>query len=297
MKSTFILPAVLIVSVLITNFIYLAINMEPLGFTRERVDELQEMGTDVEGYQDSFMAGFQSGINSANMMIEEEEEEIPEDYQIFGEGLYYYEDVATIFSLDVGGLHELLMMAIFIGLYIGSVYKTGMDKNLSIFAGRRGLLFGVRMLMIALYSLVIHLINLLTAILSMAMMGESVRLGFDKAFYLYFLVTWILTIAFGCVVMSVTHITRSKAAGMTLGILLSVGILSTIVSVVSLILQKRYDLAMGFNLGNYTLTHNLSAMNLYSDGHFTVRALICAAVYFCLAYIGSLIVVRRRDIA
>ena len=91
--------------------------------------------------------------------------------------------------------------------------------------------------------------------------------------------------------------TRSKAAGITLGIILSAGLLSTLVSVASLMIQKRFDLAADFNLGNYTVTHNVAALGLYSDGHFTVRAIVCALVYGGLSYLSSLIIVRKRDIA
>lgn len=293
MKSTYVLIAVLGAIVLIVNFLYLRVDMYGLmGFSKEDVEELQQMGTAAESYEDSFMTGFQAGLESSENIAEGDT-----TIHVLGEGILYEESVATLYMMDVGSMYELLLISIFVGLFIGSVYSTGLDKNLNNFAGRRSLLFSVRMLLIAIYCLIIHIFTWIYCLITTAMMAKSVRLEFDKAFVLYFFVTWLLCVAFGCIVACMAHMTRSKAAGITLGIILSAGLLSTLVSIASLMIQKRFDLAADFNLGNYTVTHNVAALGLYSDGHFTVRAIVCALVYGGLSYLSSLIIVRKRDIA
>jgi len=293
MKSTYILIAVLAAIVLIVNFLYLKVDMYGLmGFSKEDIEDLQEMGTSAESYEDSFMTGFQAGLQSSEEIAEGDT-----TIHLLGEGILYDESVATLYTMDVGSMYELLLISIFVGLYIGSVYSTGLDKNLNNFAGRRGLLFAVRMLHIAIYSFVMHVFTWIFCLITTAMMARSVRLEIDKAFILYFLVTWLLCVAFGWIVAGMAHMTRSKAAGITLGIILSAGLLSTLISVASLMMQKRFDLGTDFNLGYYTVTHNVAALSLYSDGHFVVRAIICALVYGGLSYIGSLLVIRKRDIA
>ena len=293
MKSTYVLIAVLGAIVLIVNFLYLRVDMYGLmGFSKEDVEELQQMGTAAESYEDSFMTGFQAGLESSENIAEGDT-----TIHVLGEGILYEESVATLYMMDVGSMYELLLISIFVGLFIGSVYSTGLDKNLNNFAGRRSLLFSVRILLIAIYCLIIHIFTWIYCLITTAMMAKSVRLEFDKAFVLYFFVTWLLCVAFGCIVACMAHMTRSKAAGITLGIILSAGLLSTLVSVASLMIQKRFDLAADFNLGNYTVTHNVAALGLYSDGHFTVRAIVCALVYGGLSYLCSLIIVRKRDIA
>lgn len=292
MRCTYVLPIVLVVLVLMINFIYMGVDLYGLmGYSKEDIETLQEMGTSAEGYEDSFMTGFQAGLHSSESI----EEGAP--VKILGEGPFYNESVATIYSLDVGSLYELLLIAIFVGLYIGSIYSTGLDKNLNTFAGSRTLLFGARIFLISLYSLVLHIFTWFISILSAAIMGASVNLEFDKAFILYFLISWLLTISFGCIVASVTHFTRSKAAGITLGIILSAGFLSTIMSVASLMLQRKLGLEGTFNLGNYTVTMNLASLTLFSDGHYVLRAIICAVIYFLCAYITGVMVVSRRDIS
>ena len=293
MKSPYILIAVLMCVLFLINFLYMCVDLYGLmGLSKEDVEQIQEMGTSLEGYEESFMAGFQAGLDTSENINEEQA-----PIKILGEGPLYGESVAVIYSMDVSSLYEALLLAIFIGLYIGNIYSTGLDRNLNVFAGKRMMLFGTRMLMISIYSLVLHVFSWLTAWMSAALMGASVEFAFDKAFVLYFIVTWLLLTSFGCIVASMTHITRSKAAGITLGIILSAGILSTIMSIASLMLQRKLGLESEFNLGNYTVTQNLATVNLYSDGHFVVRALICAVVYFAAAYILSLMIVRKRDIA
>lgn len=293
MKSTYVLIAVLAAIVLIVNFLYLKVDMYGLmGFSKEDIEQLQQMGTSAESYEDSFMTGFQAGLESSENISQGDT-----TIHILGEGILYHESVAVLYTMDVGSMYELLLISIFVGLYIGSVYSTGLDKNLNNFAGRRGLLFSVRILLISIYSFIMHVFTWIFCLITDAMMVGSVRLDIDKAFILYFLVTWLLCVAFGCMVACMAHMTRSKAAGITLGIILSAGLLSTLMSVASLIIQKRFELAGDFDLGHYTVTHNVAALSLYSDGHFVVRAIICALVYGAVAYISSLIFVKSRDIA
>ena len=71
---------------------------------------------------------------------------------------------------------------------------------------------------------------------------------------------------------------------------------STLLSVASLIVQRRFNLGADFNLGNYTITHNLASISLFSDGHEVVRALVCALIYFIVSYTVSFFIVRKRDI-
>ena len=51
MKSTYILPAVLLVIVLVTNFLYMAVDLYGLmGLSQEQVENIQGMGTSGTSY-------------------------------------------------------------------------------------------------------------------------------------------------------------------------------------------------------------------------------------------------------
>ncbi len=296
MKCVYVLAIVLVALMLLNNFIYVMVDLYGLlGMDAQTITELQEMGTSGEAYNDSFMAGFDAGLQSVELNADGEYEMGIEPVKILGEGVFYDADIAELNSLDIGSLDVLLLLAIFVGLYVGGVYKSELDKNIVKYTNKRGILFGARVCVIAIYTLVLQLIVWVMAIICMAMMTGHVDLGFDSSFVIYSVVAYLLTLAFGILVAAITHLTRSMAGGITTGIILSSGILSTLISIATLIIQKKFDLAGDFALGNYTLTMNLSALTLNSDGHMVLRAIICSLVYGVIAYVISLIKVRKRD--
>ena len=61
--------------------------------------------------------------------------------------------------------------------------------------------------------------------------------------------------------------------------------------------MKRFELDSDFNLGHFTITNNLASMTLTSDGHFVVRAIVCALIYLAMSYLVGVLAVRRRDIS
>lgn len=296
MKCVYVLAIVLVVLMLLNNFIYVMVDLYGLlGMDADTITELQEMGTSGEAYNDSFMAGFDAGLQSVQVDPDGEYEMGFDSVKIIGEGVFYDADVAELNSLDIGSLDNLLLLAIFVGLYVGGVYKSELDKNIVKYTNKRGILFAARVCIIAIYTLILQLIVWIMAIACMALMTGHINLGFDSSFVIYSVVAYLLTLAFGILVAAITHVTRSMAGGITTGIILSSGILSTLISIATLIIQKKFDLASDFALGNYTLTMNLSALTLYSDGHMVLRAVICALVYGVVAYVISLIKVRKRD--
>lgn len=296
MKSVYILMGVLVVLILVNNFIYLKVDLYGLlGMDADTINQVQEMGTSGEAYSDSFMAGFDAGLGVTSDVDENAEEEGLESINILGEGVYYNEDIAQLYSLDVGSLYVLLLVAIFVGLYIGSIYKFELDKNLVRFVNRRFVLFASRMTVIAIYTLVLQTLLWLMCIISKAIMTDNVYLGIDRSFVIYSIVAYLLTLAFAILVASITHITKSMAGGITTGIILSSGILSTLISIATFIIQKKFELSGDFSLGNFTLTMNLAALTLNSSGHMVLRALVCALLYGAVAYILSMIKVGKRD--
>ncbi|MCQ2515250.1 MAG: hypothetical protein MJ094_00115 [Saccharofermentans sp.] len=297
MKSIYILAIVLIALMLLNNFIYLKVDLYGLlGMDADAITELQEMGTSGEAYNDSFMAGFDAGLQSGELAAQDAMENGIEPIKILGKGVFYEADVAELTSLDIGSLDVLLLQAIFIGLYIGGVYKSELDKNIVKYSNKRGTLFAARTTVIALYTLILQLIVWVMAIWGMATMGQSLVLGFDSSFVIYSVVIYLLTVAFGILVAAITHLSKSMAGGITTGIILSSGILSTLISIATIIIQRKFNLDSDFALGNYTLTMNISALTLNSDGHMVLRALICALVYGVVAYVVSLIRVSKRDL-
>ena len=306
MKCIWILPLIMLCLVLVVSFVLMRIDMlGMMGMSREDMDAIAEQGASAEGLEDSFRAGFSAGVDMGNDIVTAtegdteavEEEKVPEPVTIVGEGLLYREDVPEIFYQNIATLDTILLLAIFTGLFIGDVYSTGVMKNITIGNRKRGLLFTARMTVVAAYSLIFHILTYLFTVNAVALMGESVRLNLDGAFFKYFIFSWIITVAFCFVVTAVTTLTRSKAAGITVGVILASGLLTMAISVANMILVRKFDLDSSFSLANYTLTQNLAVLNLHSEGHVVVRALMCSIIYGILAFTAGAIINKKRDIS
>ena len=305
MKCIWILPIVMFFIVMITSFVLLKVDMlGMMGMSREDMDAISEQGASAEGLEDSFRAGFNAGVDmgsdmaSATTGIEDEEEEEEErpPVKIVGEGLLYREDVPELFYQNVCSLSNILLLAIFTGLFVGDVYSTGVTKNITIGNRKRGHLFTARMIVIAAYTFIFHIITYIWTLINVALMAESVKLNMDGAFFKYFLFSWIIVMAFSFVVAAVTTLTRSKAAGITVGVILSSGLLTMAISIANMILVRKFGLDSNFSLADYTLTQNLAVLNLHSEGHVVVRALMCSLIYGGLAYTAGLVTDKKRDI-
>ncbi|MBR2295523.1 MAG: hypothetical protein IJ869_07165 [Clostridiales bacterium] len=305
LKSAYIIPAILLVVVLLVSFVLVRIDMYGLmGMSREDVDRISQEGSSAEGISDSFRMGFDAGIHAGEGMyysegdeeleLEEVEEKTP--VSIIGEGIFYTEDVPELFYQNVGTLVTILLLAIFTGIFFGDVYSTGITKNLTIANNRRSLLYGARLLVLACYTFLFHIFTLISVIISAALMAESVKLNFDRSFILYFLISWLMTFAFCLIVAAITTVTKSKAAGITVGVILASGFLTLAISIANLILVRLLDLEEGFDISRFMITENLVVINLHADGSDVLRAIIVSIIYGAAAALIGNAINRRRDL-
>ncbi len=297
MLSTYILPLILIVVILINGVLLLKIDMfTALGLDRDQYDQLVEDGNSIEGISESFQMGFEAGLDAGEAMYDEENPEEITIPSLWGEGIYYHEDVDSLFQQNVATLTAILFISIFVGIYIGDNYSYKSDKNIVMACNKRTLITVVRMIVIALYTLVIHVITWLGALLNAALMAESVKLHPDKSTVIYFIVSYVLTLAFGYIVMFITHALRSKAAGITIGVILSSGMLTMVVTLATMIVKNYLPVPDDFSFANYFLSQNLAVIGFQSTGAEVIRALICSIVYSAIATVGSIFVINKRDI-
>ncbi len=234
MVSTYVLPVILLVIILINSVMLLKIDLFSVaGIDQATYEQISSEGNSVEAISDGFQMGFDAGYDASVSYYEGSEEEIEVDVpeiNLWGEGLLYYDDVETIFQQSVATLGQILLLAIFVGIYIGDVYRYKFDKNL--------------------------VVAWLSTVLCAALMADSVKFNIDKASIIYFIVTYLLVFAFGLVIMVITNATRSKAAGITIGVILSSGILSLAVSLATLLAINYLNFPDDFNCANCFLSQN-----------------------------------------
>jgi ABC-type transport system involved in multi-copper enzyme maturation permease subunit len=319
LKCVYILLATLFVFTLFQMAIYTKFDI--FGMTQEDVYELGEEGYSAEGMSEAFDMGFNSVSGSSEEIKEGDDDmlvtstvvtitddntgdTVTYDSQpvslgdLWGEGLFYNEDMPTLLNLNVAASYHFLALAIFTGIFLGSAYRHGYDKNLIVSNNCRFSLFLARITVIAIYTLTLLAATFIfTAILD-ALFTGGVTWNLDAAVWGYMGLAFLLAFAFALVVAAVASFTRNTAASLTVGVLLSCGFLSIGLSIATILLKHVFpDLPAEFNLIDLTLTQNAETLTLDSSGKEVLRALLCSLIYGASAIVSSGLVIKRRDIS
>ena len=292
LKCFYILPVIMLAATFLVGMIVMRMDLAGmLGYTQQDLQELGELGNSVEGYQRSFEVGFNTGLDMSRNTIENGGS--PE-LKMFGIGLCYYEDVPEIFHQNISSLDQLILVAVFAGMFMGEIFTTGNDRNLLISTKHRGLLLAARYIVFAGYMLILHVLRFFFSAFSVLCLGESVKWNIDRSFIMYFIITYFLTVAFGYVLCALAYVTRSKAATVAVGVSLALGVLSMAISLVNYIVNRNFN--THFDLARYTLSQNLTTLGLQSDGDFVLKTVVVGVVYFVAAIAVGAVTAKNRDI-
>ena len=292
MKSPYILVAVLLALVLFSSLALLKFNLGAMGIDMEQFEEMTSNAANFDGLQDSF------DINiDVNAGVEGENVEVPSLSKLLDKGMYYYDDIPTIFNAQIRESNAPLILAIFIALFVGDAYSLGLNKNIISGTKRRSQVVLSRFLVVALATFVVHVLLYLFTLLSAALMAESVKLAFSVDFFVYFLLSWMLSCTFGFLVAGIATITRSKVASVVTGVLLSMGFLTLILSIVDHLLVKNCGLPESMKISNYTIVQNTTMLSVGASSGDIIRVICVCVIYSALAVGISCLVSKKRDIA
>ena len=228
--------------------------------------------------------------------ITEEDKEEAKANSVFGIGQAYYNDVAETYALNIQGLTGLLLIAILAGLFFGNDYSSHVNKNYTIINGCRWVGFTAKLLALMIYIMAFHILTWIICFISHLFFADSADPGFDKASFVYFMLTYMVTVTIVTMIGFVTTLFKSKAAGVTFGVLVSIGTLSMPIRIADFIIRMKYGW-QDFSLNWFIPSRILANLSLNSGGKVVIIALICAIIYFISAFAGSLMLIRRRDIA
>lgn len=318
LKCVYVLLIVLVAFSFVQMAIYTKFNL--FGMTKEDAYELSDEGYSAEGMSEAFNMGFSSASGSVDANAEDDtyvtstvvtitdddtgtsvtydEVDTPSLGDLWGEGLFYYEEFPVLLWLNISASFHFLAIAIFTGIFLGAVYKNGYDKNLIVSNRCRFTLFMARITVIAAYTLALIAATFIFTALWDALFTHEVTWNLDGAVFGYLTISFLLAFAFACVVAAVASFTRNTAAALTVGVLLSTGFLSVMLSIATLILKYMFpDLPDEFNLINLTLTQNAEVLALDSSGKEVIRALLCSLVYGAASILSSGMIIKRRDIS
>ena len=171
-KSLWILTIILFLLMLMTGFTVLKMDMMSMvGMDGEQFDELVSEGNTM----DAFQAGLDAGTSSAEENTANVQVNGIDDFKFLGEGYLYRSTVAKFFQVSQASLNGTLLIAIFIGLFAGDVYNTGINKNNIKAMNRKSKILMGRLIVIAIYTFVMHIIHYIYPLL-LYLMASDVRI-------------------------------------------------------------------------------------------------------------------------
>jgi len=293
MKSTYVMAIIMAVVVFGYTVFLLAFN---LGALLGMVDGGGALADDTVQFE--YVAGEDEGEYNVftGPEITEEDKQTSKENSVFGIGSYYYNDVSETYSMNIAGLVGLLLLSILAGLFYGNDYSSHVNKNYTIINGCRWVGFTSKTLALMIYVMAFHIMIWIICFICHLIWADSARIGFDKSSVMYFMITYMVTVTIMTMIGFVTTLFKSKAAGITFGVLVSIGTLSLPVRIADFIIRAKYGWE-DFSLNNFIPSRILANLTLNTSGKVVIIALVCAIIYFISAFFGSIALLRKRDIA
>ena len=289
MKSTYVMAIIMTVVTLMYTIFLLSFSFDSLMFLLGGSESSATYEYTVEDGEVNY------DVFTGPEITEEDKEEAKAN-SVFGIGQAYYNDVAETYALNIQGLTGLLLIAILAGLFFGNDYSSHVNKNYTIINGCRWVGFTAKLLALMIYIMAFHILTWIICFISHLFFADSADPGFDKASFVYFMLTYMVTVTIVTMIGFVTTLFKSKAAGVTFGVLVSIGTLSMPIRIADFIIRMKYGW-QDFSLNWFIPSRILANLSLNSGGKVVIIALICAIIYFISAFEGSLMLIRRRDIA
>ena len=88
---------------------------------------------------------------------------------------------------------------------------------------------------------------------------------------------------------------KSKAAGITYGVLVSIGTLSLPIRIADFIISAKYGW-QEFSLNYFIPSRMLATLAVDTNGKMVLISVICAIIYVVSAFFGSLAFLKKRDL-
>lgn len=296
MKSTYIcLIAFLVVSILY-NGLFMCVRFSKFGIN---VRDYQEaVSVDITPVVNN---GIDSYIGEGLVPQDKAEEE---DKPFIGIGLgdYGKARVEDLFVFTISKLNSLLCLGIVAAFLYGEDYSRKAIKNYNRINLSRHIRILSKTAVLAVYAAAYHIAAYLASFISFIMfgtksLGDGMKISNIMGFIGYGFMTYLLTLAFICLVMTATVITRNQIAGLVIGIFMSMGTLSILFQAVDIIILQLTGSRFLFNFGMLSVTYNLSTVtNYYLLSSNKMAAIILIAVIYLISCIfASILSIRKKD--
>ena len=288
MKSTYVMVIIVFLGTFIYNFVILGLDFEALlgQAMAGTITTGYDTEADVDYNEDDGYYVFTGGYDG---------QDTGEKRSVIGVGIFHYNTVNETYQMNLQGLIPLLLLAILFGLFYGNDYSSHVNKNYTIINGRRWVGFTAKTLACMIYCLAFHLLIWIICFLSHVFWADSINPGFTLSALIYIPVTYLVTITIMVMIGFVSTLFKSKAAGITYGVLVSIGTLSLPIRIADYIISYKYGWT-DFSLNYFIPSRMLATLEVGTNGKLVLIAVICAIIYVVSAFFGSLAFLKKRDL-
>lgn len=198
-------------------------------------------------------------------------------------------------SLIADGL-IMIFCTIFVAFFLGAEQKDGYIKNIAGQLPVRGLLVVSKFITIALYLLILMGVHTVSVYLfGKIFFAEKMMVGSLSTLFSMLSAQYVLHLAFCGFLMLLHALSRSTAATLAGGLLVSVGLtrfIYTLINKLILVVNSTSE----FDLGRYMVDSNIIAARFEATPQLFEQALIVGAVFVIVYVVLSALTVQKKDV-
>lgn len=288
-KSLWILILVMAVLFVFWGYTVLRVDVNAVGLN---IEEL--LNTEDDSAFDAVLEGYQMGYNAGRDSFDTNK--VSREEVVWGEGFLYGHNTLALMEVFSSLTLSFLMASIFIPLFIGKEFDNGCYKNVVITNGNRIIPVLSKLTIGFLYSVLLQLVTFVMIFAVSLLMRCPIIVEFTSEFWGYFFTSWLLLLAFICVVIMLCCIFRSKVAPMVISICLSLSLVSAVTSIIDKIISAAWPNS-NFRITRFLLTDILGERIGFEFGSSNFGfAIAVGLVYIAITVTVSILVPLKRDL-
>ena len=212
-----------------------------------------------------------------------------EEYDKTIEEIKQETDVAQFLSFQYSQMIISTLLAIFVALFICSELDSGFIKNIIPLRNSRINVVISKNIIMVLFIIIQAIVAITTSIISTIILSGEINIVNTKEIIIFMALQILLRVAFSSLLIAISYLLKSKAAVMTIGILLAVNVHGIFLGLVD-----RFISIFGFSLSQLMIIGNSKITKFESSDY--QRVIIISIVYFIIYNIVSIIRTKRMEI-
>lgn len=198
-------------------------------------------------------------------------------------------DLKDIMTFQYSSPVALVLLAIFLGFFIGDELESGFIKNIIPLSSSRNSLILSKSVVSSLFIIMQLGLSFLSSIIASVIIKGSVSLPNDHSLFNYLLIQFFLLLAFSSLLIFIAYLFKSKTISVLIGVLLSFNVLGSLLNLA----DSFFDL-LKIPLSKLTIVGN-TVLQEFHQADFN-RLVLVILVYSIIFTIMSVIRVKKMEI-